>query len=183
MPTATLIRCGSTSSPPSVVVAAPSDDGGIGHHQEVVNCNSKDASIIIPPWMTKTIHKRKPAVVVKKSQQLGVKASVMTKKRKRCSHDGCSNGAVQGGVCITHGAKVTHKHCSQEGCTNQAQKGGVCSRMALGRNDANTRGVPIKSEKEEFVGYMAQRRRRSNAALKGAPTASLMEEYASPMVQ
>jgi hypothetical protein len=104
MPTATLIRCatwrgGSTSYPSTVADAVPpSDDGGIGHHQEVVNCNSKDASIIIPPWMTKTIHKKKPVVVVNKSQP-GVKASIKTRKKKRCSHDGCSNGAKKGGVC------------------------------------------------------------------------------------
>jgi hypothetical protein len=62
-------------------------------------------------------------LVVKKSQP-GVKASVKTNKRKRCSHEGCTNQVVRGGVCITHGAKV--KRCSFEGCTNQAKKGGVC---------------------------------------------------------
>jgi hypothetical protein len=103
MPTATLIRCatwrgGSTSYPSSVADA--SDGGGIGHHQEAVNCNSKDASIIIiPPRMKKTIHKKK--LVVKESQP-GIKASVKTKKRKRCSFDGCTNQVVKGGVCVTH---------------------------------------------------------------------------------
>jgi hypothetical protein len=43
---------------------------------------------------------------------------------KRCSHDGCTNQAKQGGVCITHGSVV--KRCSHKGCTKQAQKGGVC---------------------------------------------------------
>jgi hypothetical protein len=33
---------------------------------------------------------------------------------------------VRGGVCITHGAKVEVKRCSFEGCTNGAVKGGVC---------------------------------------------------------
>ena len=132
MPTATLIRCatwrgGSTSYPSSVADA--SDDGGIGHHQEAVNCNSKDASIIIiPPRMKKTIHKKKPVVKnsqpgVKKSQP-GVKASAKTRMRKRCSHEGCANRAVKGGVCVTHGAKL--KQCSFEGCTNQVIKRGVC---------------------------------------------------------
>jgi hypothetical protein len=50
----------------------------------------------------------------------------MTKetKRKRCSHEGCTNFAKKGGVCVTHGAMV--KQCSREGCTNKAVKGGVC---------------------------------------------------------
>jgi hypothetical protein len=96
MPTATLIRCatwrgGSTSYPSSVAKdAVPSDVGGIGHHQEVVNCNSKDASIIIsiPPRMKKKVHKKKPVV---KESQPGVKATLKTRKRKRCSHEGCTN--------------------------------------------------------------------------------------------
>ena len=45
---------------------------------------------------------------------------------KKCSSEGCTNLAQQGGVCIRHGAKV--KRCSSEGCTNKAQKGGVCKR-------------------------------------------------------
>jgi hypothetical protein len=45
-------------------------------------------------------------------------------KRKRCSHEGCTNQAQKRGVCIRHGAE--RKLCSHEGCTNQAQKLGVC---------------------------------------------------------
>ena len=43
---------------------------------------------------------------------------------KRCSQEGCANGAVRGGVCATHGA--TKKRWSNEGCVNGAIKGGVC---------------------------------------------------------
>jgi len=53
-----------------------------------------------------------------------------TKKRIRrmpdCSHEGCENRAVNGGVCQRHGAKV--KRCKVEGCTNQVVKAGVCKR-------------------------------------------------------
>ena len=121
MPTATVIRCttwrcGSTSSYPSSVAedaVPPSDDGGIGHHQEVVK-NSKDASIIkIRPRMKKTIHNKKPVVTRVKKSQPGGKA--IAKTRKRCSHEGCANRAVKGGVCVTHGAKL--KQCSFEGAT------------------------------------------------------------------
>jgi hypothetical protein len=116
---------GSTSYPSSAVAedaVQPSDDDGIiGHHQENVNCNSKDASIsIIPPRLKKTIHKRKP--VVEKSQP-GVKASIK-KRWRQCSHVGCTNVVYKGGVCVTHGAKI--KQCSYEGCNNKVKKGGVC---------------------------------------------------------
>jgi hypothetical protein len=45
-------------------------------------------------------------------------------KVKECSHDGCTNGVIKGGVCVTHGAK--RKRCSFEGCTNHVVKGGLC---------------------------------------------------------
>jgi hypothetical protein len=48
-----------------------------------------------------------------------------TKKvRKRCSSEGCTKHAQNGGVCMEHGAKK--KLCNSEGCTKQAQNGGVC---------------------------------------------------------
>eukprot|EP00577_Skeletonema_sp_RCC1716_P025408 CAMPEP_0113400472 /NCGR_PEP_ID=MMETSP0013_2-20120614/16142_1 /TAXON_ID=2843 ORGANISM="Skeletonema costatum, Strain 1716" /NCGR_SAMPLE_ID=MMETSP0013_2 /ASSEMBLY_ACC=CAM_ASM_000158 /LENGTH=182 /DNA_ID=CAMNT_0000285545 /DNA_START=46 /DNA_END=590 /DNA_ORIENTATION=- /assembly_acc=CAM_ASM_000158 len=45
---------------------------------------------------------------------------------KRCSRNGCDKFVVNGGVCVSHGAKL--KRCSSEGCTNQVVKGGVCMR-------------------------------------------------------
>jgi hypothetical protein len=42
-------------------------------------------------------------------------------KLKRCSNKGCTNHSVKGGVCVTHGAKVTHKRCSHEGCTKSSE--------------------------------------------------------------
>ena len=47
-----------------------------------------------------------------------------TKAPKKCSAEGCTTKAVNGGVCKKHGAKT--KQCTAEGCTNQAQNGGVC---------------------------------------------------------
>ena len=46
-----------------------------------------------------------------------------SKKCKHCSWIGCTNWAVEGGVCITH-----CNHCSWIGCTDWAVGGGVCSR-------------------------------------------------------
>ena len=114
MPTATLIRCaawrcGSTSYPTSVVVAVPSDGESSRSNHEVNNS-------IIPKVQGP---KKKP--VVKKSQP-DVKVSIRT--RKKCSQKGCINGAVKGGVCVTHGAMT--KRCTFEGCTNGAVRRGVC---------------------------------------------------------
>lgn len=64
---------------------------------------------------------------------------------KQCNYKGCTNGAVKGGVCKTHGAKVEKKHRSFEGCTSQAQKGEFVLCMAQQRIDAALRGVKVSS--------------------------------------
>lgn len=47
---------------------------------------------------------------------------------KTCSHEGCNNFSLKGGVCVKHGATWTKKTCSHEGCTNYVQKRGLCIR-------------------------------------------------------
>lgn len=50
-------------------------------------------------------------------------------ERKRCSHEGCANGAVNGQVCWRHSAKkLKMKRCSHDGYTNQYRWGEVCMR-------------------------------------------------------
>jgi len=44
--------------------------------------------------------------------------------RKRCSIERCDKQAVNGGVCMKHGA--TKKRCSSEGCDKYVVNGGVC---------------------------------------------------------
>jgi hypothetical protein len=60
---------------------------------------------------------------------------------------------VNGGVCITHGAKVEKKLCSFVGCTNHVQNGGVCITHGAKNsvNNAILRDVPTRSGREEFV--------------------------------
>ena len=71
---------------------------------------------------TKFDRKRKAST----DEELAAKKAAVNKYRQICSASGCTNVAVQGGVCFRHGAKV--KLCSREGCTNYAKKGGVCIR-------------------------------------------------------
>jgi hypothetical protein len=134
MPTATLIKRGgsSSSSQSSVVVSlvSSSSSGGGSHSQEVDKCNGKDASISVASSQSKNkIQQRlKEKTVAKKSQPGVIKASIKTRKKKKCSHhEGCTNQVVKGGVCVTHGA--TLKQCSFEGCAKQARKGGVITAL------------------------------------------------------
>lgn len=45
--------------------------------------------------------------------------------RRKCNISGCPNRVVQGGLCISHGAK--RKQCKHPGCTKNVKKAGLCS--------------------------------------------------------
>jgi hypothetical protein len=45
--------------------------------------------------------------------------------RRKCTVQGCQNRVVQGGLCISHGAK--RKTCMHPGCTKNVKKAGLCS--------------------------------------------------------
>lgn len=45
--------------------------------------------------------------------------------RRKCTAPGCENRVVQGGVCVTHGAK--RKLCSHAGCSKAVKLAGFCS--------------------------------------------------------
>ena len=47
-----------------------------------------------------------------------------TSRRGICQHQDCTKQAVQGGVCILHGAQI--KRCRVPGCSKHSQRGGVC---------------------------------------------------------
>eukprot|EP00985_Skeletonema_marinoi_P000966 scaffold383_cov131-Skeletonema_marinoi.AAC.13 len=47
-------------------------------------------------------------------------------KTKKCSVPTCNKVAVQGGVCVAHGAVVKAKKCSVPKCDKYPQQGGVC---------------------------------------------------------
>jgi hypothetical protein len=45
---------------------------------------------------------------------------------RKCNTEDCTNSVVQGGLCISHGAK--RKQCHTKGCKKHVKKGGLCSR-------------------------------------------------------
>jgi hypothetical protein len=59
-------------------------------------------------------------------------------KRKRlnckCSHQNCDNCVVQGGVCVTHGAR--RKCCAHPGCEKSVKHSGYCSAHGLSWQNA-----------------------------------------------
>lgn len=58
--------------------------------------------------------------------------------RRKCSIEGCGNRVVQGGLCITHGAK--RKTCKHPGCDKNVKKAGLCSTHGPARKRCDTEG-------------------------------------------
>jgi hypothetical protein len=62
-----------------------------------------------------------PKLALKKQ----ISAPDPSRHRRKCAVDACPNRVVQGGLCISHGAK--RKTCNFPGCTKNVKKQGKCS--------------------------------------------------------
>mmetsp|Transcript_4748 Transcript_4748/g.9900 ORF Transcript_4748/g.9900 Transcript_4748/m.9900 type:complete len:740 (+) Transcript_4748:128-2347(+) len=60
--------------------------------------------------------------------------------RRKCTAPGCMNRVVQGGLCISHGAK--RKTCKHPGCTKNVKKAGLCSTHGPARKRCVHPGCP-----------------------------------------
>ena len=58
--------------------------------------------------------------------------------RRKCSIENCGNRVVQGGLCITHGAK--RKTCKHPGCDKNVKKAGLCSTHGPARKRCDAEG-------------------------------------------
>lgn len=58
--------------------------------------------------------------------------------RRKCTVEGCANRVVQGGLCISHGAK--RKTCKHPGCTKNVKKAGLCSTHGPARKRCDHEG-------------------------------------------
>lgn len=67
-------------------------------------------------------------------------------RHKTCSHHGCDNKALRGGVCTKHGAKA--KLCNHPGCTSQSRKGGVCKKHGAQRKLCSHEGCENEARRE-----------------------------------
>jgi hypothetical protein len=68
-----------------------------------------------------------------------VVAAVKEKPTKRaCSVVGCTNGIVQGGLCVSHGAK--RRKCQFPGCDKSSKAAGMCSKHGPRRDPCDEEG-------------------------------------------
>eukprot|EP00541_Cyclophora_tenuis_P001210 CAMPEP_0116579224 /NCGR_PEP_ID=MMETSP0397-20121206/22140_1 /TAXON_ID=216820 /ORGANISM="Cyclophora tenuis, Strain ECT3854" /LENGTH=295 /DNA_ID=CAMNT_0004108695 /DNA_START=1 /DNA_END=888 /DNA_ORIENTATION=+ len=73
------------------------------------------------------------------SQSTGLAAGGTSKRiRRKCTVEGCPNRVVQGGLCISHGAK--RKTCKHPGCTKNVKKAGLCSTHGPARKRCEAEG-------------------------------------------
>ena len=64
--------------------------------------------------------------------------STMKRQRRKCSVPDCPNRVVQGGLCISHGAK--RKTCAYPGCEKNVKAKGFCSTHGPARKRCNAEG-------------------------------------------
>mmetsp|Transcript_2914 Transcript_2914/g.3310 ORF Transcript_2914/g.3310 Transcript_2914/m.3310 type:complete len:1082 (+) Transcript_2914:181-3426(+) len=88
------------------------------------NANN-NPSTPLPPKSRKDSNNVNPPTADTTSSGRKVSGSVSKRVRKKCSVGDCSNRVVQGGLCITHGAK--RKLCGHPGCNKHVKKAGKCS--------------------------------------------------------
>ena len=73
----------------------------------------------------KEAHSASPTPSASSSKGRQINGSVSKRTRRKCNQGDCQNRVVQGGLCISHGAK--RKTCGHAGCTKHVKKAGMCS--------------------------------------------------------
>mmetsp|Transcript_48496 Transcript_48496/g.58515 ORF Transcript_48496/g.58515 Transcript_48496/m.58515 type:complete len:696 (+) Transcript_48496:117-2204(+) len=77
--------------------------------------------------------------------------------RRRCSHPECPNRVVQGGKCISHGAK--RKTCSRPDCTKNVKKSGLCSTHGPSRKRCEVNGCEkVAVQRGKCIGHGAKKK-------------------------
>ncbi|KAL3800462.1 hypothetical protein HJC23_011699 [Cyclotella cryptica] len=79
-----------------------------------------------------------PAVPVFGTVPLTSKIGEVKPRKRTCSVAGCKNGIVQGGLCVSHGAK--RRQCGFPGCTKSSKCAGMCSKHGPPRKPCDTEG-------------------------------------------
>ena len=69
--------------------------------------------------------------------------------RRTCSVAGCNNGIVQGGLCVSHGAK--RRTCKFPGCMKNSKMAGMCSKHGPPRKKCGHDGCVNVAVKGTFA--------------------------------
>jgi hypothetical protein len=77
--------------------------------------------------------------------------------RRKCTIYGCQNRVVQGGLCITHGAR--RKTCQHPGCMKHVKKVGFCTTHGSARKRCDVVGChKVAVQKNRCVAHGAKKK-------------------------
>ena len=86
----------------------------------------------------KELNKNQSNFLLKDNSSGAKKSSRKRGRRRKCMIATCSNRVVQGGLCISHGAK--RKSCSVPGCEKSVKQAGLCSTHGPARKRCEVEG-------------------------------------------
>ncbi|KAL3794897.1 hypothetical protein HJC23_004274 [Cyclotella cryptica] len=117
-----------SESEPSNVSIVGHEPATIQHHQIAANLEQdqgRSTSDSTPQCTGEGMENTAPMVCLPTGTTDKNQMEGKSRCRRLCAVAGCRNGVVQGGVCISHGAK--RKACNYPGCTKPVKKHGKCS--------------------------------------------------------
>ena len=88
-----------------------------------------------PPETSPSASETKSNNVMTRKQIIG---GTSKRQRRKCHVADCTNRVVQGGLCISHGAK--RKKCGHPGCNKHVKKAGMCSTHGPARKRCEVEG-------------------------------------------
>ena len=129
-----------TSSPYSAAQKGPCTEeqygGGPPHTGEALS-SAQCVPILVPVGSSTPKLARAPETRKEDFDRLAA-GGTSKRVRRKCTVEGCPNRVVQGGLCISHGAK--RKQCKHPGCTKNVKKAGLCSTHGPARKRCEAEG-------------------------------------------
>ena len=147
------------------------DDGeqkgsGIVDESEIVYTSSDRVFIVENQQAQASIQMQSPPPqqncppLLQQPMRLREQAVQQKRSRRKCTVPNCTNKVVQGGLCISHGAK--RKICSHPGCTKNVKKLGLCSAHGPARKKCEFEGcVKVAVQGGRCIAHGAKKKPRN----------------------
>lgn len=115
------------------------------HHRSISSCS---LSMLFPPSMNINTPPPPPEPIQNTTSK---------RLRRKCTIPHCPNRVVQGGLCISHGAK--RKTCQFVGCTKHVKKAGMCSTHGPARKKCEIEGCEkVSVQGGRCIGHGARKK-------------------------
>lgn len=105
-------------------IVGTADETFLRNLQESTNSDYRSSTPLVRPSSSKSSSNASDHGDEARSSKLAL-GGASKRVRRKCTVTGCPNRVVQGGLCISHGAK--RKTCAHPGCSKNVKKAGLCS--------------------------------------------------------